>query len=458
MIAFDTIKDVSERLRRRELTSVDLTRLMLDRIDRYNTTLNAFITVTADAALADAAAADNAFQKGIDNGALQGIPIALKDLIDTNGVRTTGGSGLFAQRIPDSDATVVSKLKAAGAVILGKTGMHELAYGTTSENVFFGDVRNPWSQAHFAGGSSGGSAAAVAAGLSYAAIGTDTGCSIRQPAHCCGIVGLKPTFGLVSKAGVMPLCWTMDHVGPMTRSVEDAALMLKAIAGFDWADPYSLNVSFDATGSAPPIAIDGLRVGVMREYFFDGDDAVVCVVDAALEQLTAAGACIVDIEIPDVALASRTSRVVFAEALAIHERNLDDHPDLFGDEVRGKLIANRSITAAEYAEAQHFRLTFTQQFERVFDECDVVCSPTALSTAVSIHDPASGHASKAWQNTIISDFTGHPSVSVPCGLSANGLPVGLMLTGALVSDQRLLLIAQEVERVLSINMQPPNFG
>ncbi|MEM9173235.1 MAG: amidase, partial [Pseudomonadota bacterium] len=256
---FNSIQDVSERLRTGEVTSRELTEQLIERIAHFDPELNAYITVSADAARAEASQMDAERAAGRYRGPLHGVPIAIKDLCATAGVRTTAGSKLYENWIPDADATVVRRLRQAGAVLLGKTGMHELAYGMDSDNVFFGTIRNPWDTRRTPGGSSGGSAAAVAAGLAFGAIGTDTGCSIRQPAHCCGIVGFKPTFGAVSKAGVIPLCWSMDHVGPMTRTVGDAALMFSAIVGQDPADPWSIALPADAQQQGlVPVSVDGL--------------------------------------------------------------------------------------------------------------------------------------------------------------------------------------------------------
>ncbi|MEL6868282.1 MAG: amidase [Pseudomonadota bacterium] len=428
---------------------------MLDRIAAHDGRLNAFITVTGDAALAAASRADADFARGVDRGVLQGIPLAIKDLCDTQGVRTTGGSKVFEHRVPETDATVVRRLKAAGAVILGKTGLHELAYGTTSENDWFGAVRNPWLDTHFAGGSSGGSAAAVAAGLAFGAIGTDTGCSIRQPSHCCGVTGFKPTFGLVSKAGVIPLCWTMDHVGPITRTVEDTALMLDVIAGPDASDPYCLPAPERQPFNSAGGNLKHLRIGIVERYFFDGDDEVVDIVRAALAQLFSAGAQAVSLDLPDVADAALASRDIFAEAAAIHERDLQQCPEHFGEQVRGKLLAAQRITSAAYARAQHFRRGFTQRADALFAHCDVLAAPTSTAAAVAIDNPPANHAQLAWQNTIISDFTGQPSISIPCGFTAAGLPVGLMLTGALTRDATVLQAARLAEAALRVNRPPP---
>ncbi|MEO0366535.1 MAG: amidase, partial [Pseudomonadota bacterium] len=271
---FKSISEIAASLRDGSTTSRLVTEQRIERIGHFDQALNAYVTVTADAAIQAANQADTELSKGLDRGPLHGVPIAIKDLCATAGVRTTAGSKLYEHWVPESDATVVRKLRDAGAVLLGKTGMHELAYGMDSDNAFFGTIRNPWDTSRTPGGSSGGSAAAVAAGLAYGAIGTDTGCSIRQPAHCCGIVGFKPTFGVVSKSGVVPLCWSMDHVGPMTRSVSDAALIFSAIVGYDSSDPWSVALPSRAGENASrAITVDGLRLGVVRSHFFSGDRA-----------------------------------------------------------------------------------------------------------------------------------------------------------------------------------------
>ena len=272
---YSTVSEVAALIRFGDVSAVELTRLMLERIEKMNGSLNAFITVTAELALEQAAQADLELAEGRDRGPLHGIPVAIKDLIDTRGVLTTGGSKHYENRVPESDATVVTRLREAGAVMLGKTGLHELAFGSTSINPFFGAISNPWDLDYHPGGSSGGSAVAVAAGLAYAALGTDTGCSVRQPAQCCGIVGHKPTFGLVSKAGVLPLVSSMDHVGPITRCVRDAGLVLQAIAGADRRDPRTLSSPVDDFLEHLEEPIDGTVIGIPRAYFFEGGDSEV---------------------------------------------------------------------------------------------------------------------------------------------------------------------------------------
>ena len=457
---FATIAAVGALLRAGETNSVALTQLMLERIAAHDGRLNAFITVTADLALEQAEAADRELAAGQDRGPLHGVPVAIKDLIATKGVRTTCGSKLFEDWVPAEDATVVTKLRDAGAVMLGKTGLHELAYGTTSINLFFGAISNPWALDHHPGGSSGGSASAVSAGLAYAALGTDTGCSVRQPAHCCGIVGLKPSFGLVSKAGVFPMVWTMDHVGPLTRSVEDAALLLDCLAGHDPADPYS--AKREATGPFDPgeVSIAGRKIGVTRGFFFEGGDPeVVAVTEAALETWRGLGARLIDLDLPEVEEAFAAAGATFAEVLAVHEKDFEARPEAFSEEVRAKL-GQRDTSPLAYVKAQHVRRRFVAAVERAMAEAEVevLLAPTSTVTAAPIAAQPADHGLYCWRNTGIFDFTGQPSISVPCGFTAAGLPVGLMVTGRLFEDATLLRFAQAFEQASPWHLKtPPGF-
>lgn len=417
---------------------------MLDRIERFNGTLNAYITVTADQALAQAHKADKELANGADRGPLHGIPVAVKDLFATKGLRTTCGSKLFENWIPGYDAAAVRSVLDAGAVLLGKTGLHELAYGNTSINPYFGPVRNPWATDHDPGGSSGGSASAVSAGLAFAALGTETGCSIRQPAHCCGIVGYKPTYGLVNTDGVQPLVPTMDHVGPLTRSVEDAALMLSVLTG---------SANYDCEGAT----LDGIRIGVMRNFFFDGYADVIDVVDEALEAINHLGVSVVDVEIPNVEQASKEARITFAEALAVHADNLSKNPQDFSAELRGRLAESKDISESRYAQAQQFRRRFTEASEASMSRCDVLVAPTATIAASPIAERPEDYRRHGWKNTGISDFTGQPSVSLPCGFTGNGIPVGMMFTGRLFEDRKVLQIGHAIQQATDWYRTPPDF-
>ncbi len=417
---------------------------MLDRIGQHNDALNAFITVTTGVALAQADKADKELVSGNDRGPLHGIPIAVKDLFATEGVRTTCGSKLFEDWIPDQNAAAVTRMLDSGAVLLGKTGLHELAYGNTSINPFFGPVRNPWATDHDPGGSSGGSASAVSAGLAYAALGTETGCSIRQPAHCCGIVGHKPSYGLIDISGVQPLVPTMDHVGPLTRTVEDAALMLNALTGQD---------KYDCSEAT----IHEVNIGVVRKLFFDGYSDVVDVVDAALDELRNLGVNLIELELPNVQQAIREARVTFAEAFSVHADNLEKNPQGFSEELRGRLAESKNISETRYAQAQKFRRKFTEDAEALMSECDVLVAPTATIAAAPILDRPEDYRRHGWKNCGISDFTGQPSVSIPCGFTDKGLPVGMMFTGRLSEDRRVLQIARAVEQATDWRRMPPDF-
>ena len=332
---FATIPEIGAGLRDGTWTSVVVTERMLERIESLGGKVNAYITVTGERALEDARLADRELADGHDRGPLHGIPVALKDLIDTKGIRTTAGTKHFEQRVPDEDAAVMERLREAGAVLLGKTGLDELAWGSTGGNRHFGAIANPWDLERHPGGSSGGSAAAVAAGLAYAALGTDTGCSIRQPAHCCGVVGLKPSFGRVSKHGVVPLVWSMDHIGPLTRGVRDAVLVLQAIVGHDPRDLYSVDRPAEDLVAGLEQPIEGATIAVPRRFFFDGgDDEVKGLVEKALDVLRDLGARVVDADVPEVEEAFEAARLMFVEVLAAHGKTIEENPDGFSETVR----------------------------------------------------------------------------------------------------------------------------
>jgi aspartyl-tRNA(Asn)/glutamyl-tRNA(Gln) amidotransferase subunit A len=430
---------------------------MLDRIERFNGTLNAYITVTADQALAQAHKADKELAYGADRGPLHGIPVAVKDLFATKGIRTTCGSKLFEDWIPDHDADAVTRLYAAGCVLLGKTGLHELAFGTTSINPFFGAIGNPWAADHDPGGSSGGSASAVSAGLAYAALGSETGCSVRQPAHCCGIVGHKPTFGLISTAGVQPLVRTMDHVGPLARSVEDASSMLAILAGHNPDDVYSAKQNEPANFDCRGASIGGLRIGIVRQHFFDGYPDVIEVVDAAIGTLCNLGAEPIELELQGIDDAARASWITFAETVAVHAGNLETHPDKLSEELHERLAECSKFSAAAYADAQHFRRFFIKECEELMSQCDVLLAPAATITAAPISDRPEDYRRHAGKNARISDFTGQPSVAIPCGFTDRGLPVGMMLTGRLFQDRKVLQIGHAIQQATDWYRTPPDF-
>ena len=455
-IQFSTISEIASLIRSKKLSSLKLTKLMLERIEKFNKKLNAFITVTSDLAIEQAQRADQELGSGHDRGPLHGIPIAIKDLIATKGIRTTAGSKYHENWIPDEDATVVKRFTDAGAVILGKTGLDELAWGTTSVNPFFGAISNPWKLDYHPGGSSGGSAAAVAAGLAYAALGTDTGCSVRQPAHCCGIVGHKPTFGLVSKSGVIPLVHSMDHVGPLTRSVRDAALVLHAIAGPDINDPYSVDRLVDNYLENLTFLNKGTVIGVPRRFFFaGGDPEVVRLVERALDAFNYLDGNLVDVDLPDVEAAFKAANVIFVETLDAHEKAWRENPGSFSDSLKKSFEAVSKWSAVEYAAAQNFRQKFRRQVTAVMNQCDVLVMPTSTVVAAPIKEEPQDHAKERWKNASIFNLTGQPSISVPCGFTQAGLPVGLMITGKMFEDAKVLQFAYAFEQATHWHQQHP---
>ncbi|HVQ28798.1 MAG TPA: amidase, partial [Vicinamibacteria bacterium] len=363
----------SELLRARKASALELTQACLKRIEELNPRLNAFITVTAESALAEARAADAEGAKGRWKGPLHGIPMALKDLVDVAGVRTTAGSAVFKDRVPSQDAEVVRRLRAAGAVLLGKLNMHEFAYGGSSVVGFFGPVQNPWGQGHSAGGSSSGSAAAVAAQLCFGALGSDTGGSIRQPAAYCGIVGLKPTFGRVSTRGAIPLAWSLDHLGPMTRTVRDAALMLEAMAGYDAEDTASTETSVGDYAGGLALATSSLRIGVPRVHFYEGlHPEVQGAMDAALSVLAPLTASRRDVEIH----VDNDISVLRTEAFVYHQEMIAKAPELYQPETLKRLRAGAEIGTVAYVNARRALDMLRRTAPRIFESVDLLITPT----------------------------------------------------------------------------------
>jgi aspartyl-tRNA(Asn)/glutamyl-tRNA(Gln) amidotransferase subunit A len=448
-----TIQQAAAGLRARRISSLELTRAALDSIERLNPTLNAFITVTGESALARARQADEELARGQDLGPLHGIPIALKDVFCTRGVRTTAGSLLLEHYVPDHDAAVVEKLAAAGAVFTGKTNMHECAYGVTSNNPHFGAVRNPCDPDRIPGGSSGGSGAAVASGQVFMATGSDTGGSIRLPASLCGTVGLKPTFGRVSRYGVLPLDFSLDHMGPLTRSVRDAALTLEAIAGFDPRDDTSSRKPVERYTPEAGCSIAGMRVGVPENFFFDRvQPAVRDAVRAAIARAQSLGARLVPLRTPDMAELNVVSRVILlAEAAAVMEPHLAQR-DRFGPDVLALLDQGRFVPATDYINAQRLRRVLQREFRKLWLEADCLFVPTSAATAAKI-----GHTTVDIEGTeedvrlantrFLRGFNalGLPALSMPCGRDAAGLPVGLQIVGPEFGEARILRAAAALE-------------
>lgn len=462
------LSEASQLVRSKKVSPVELTRECLSRIERLNPKLNAFITVTADSALAEARQAEAEIQRDRWRGPLHGIPIALKDLVDTAGVRTTAASGLFKDRVPTQDAEIVRRLKAAGAVFLGKLNLHEFAYGGSSAISYFAPVRNPWDSGHSPGGSSGGSAAAVAAQLCYAAIGSDTGGSVRQPAGYCGIVGLKPTYGRVSTSGVIPLSWSQDHLGPMTRTATDAALMLQVIAGYDPQDTASTDTpvaDYAATIAAPT---SPLRLGILRAYFYDAlNPEIQAAMDAALSVLKTLTRTQRDIA--PLATDSTYSSVMDpnvtilkAEAYAYHKEYVSKSPELYQAQTLKRIQAGADVTTSAYIQSRRQLEQIRRSVSRVFDDVDALVTPTAPVPPFAIADlEADPNTLREKEllmlrNTRPFNMLGLPTVSIPCGFTSADLPIGMQLTGPPGGEAMVLRLAYAYEQATEWHKRKPN--
>jgi aspartyl-tRNA(Asn)/glutamyl-tRNA(Gln) amidotransferase subunit A len=448
------ITRLGHALRDREVSPVEVTEAYLERIERLNPSLNAYITVTADQARAQARSAEAEIQRGAYRGPLHGVPLGIKDLLDVAGVPNTMGSKILRSNVPSADATAVARLKTAGAIILGKQNLHEFAFGITSENPHYGAVRNPWNTERVPGGSSGGTAAAVAAGLCVAGLGSDTGASIRAPASFCGVVGLKPTYGRVSRAGALPLAWSLDHVGPLARSVADCAVLLQAIAGFDPRDPGS------ATDEVPDFSGDlerglrGVRVGMPREYFFETvEPEVERLVREAIQTLADLGASVQAISLPHVSHAQVAGNVIMSsEAASWHATWLRERPEDYGEDVLARIRGGQLVRAVDYLASQQMRTLIQQDFAQAFEQVDVVVGPTAPLVAPPIGrtlEPGGPlnvpPRSIANRTTVPCNLTGMPAISVPCGFSQDGLPVGLQIMAPAFAEPLLLSVAAAYE-------------
>jgi aspartyl-tRNA(Asn)/glutamyl-tRNA(Gln) amidotransferase subunit A len=455
-----SISEAAELLRQKNISPVDLATACLDRIERLNPVLNAFITVTAETAMAQARVAEDEIQRGKWRGPLHGIPIGLKDLIDTAGVRTTCGSALFAERVPSEDAYVVQRLKRAGAVLLGKQNLQEFAYGGTSASSHFGAVHNPWNPKHIAGGSSGGSAAAVAAGMCFAAIGSDTGGSIREPAAFCGIVGLKPTYGRVSTRGVFPLSWSLDHVGPICRNVKDAALMLEAMAGYDVLDPTSVDwptEQYAQYANALSSKTD-FRIGVARQPFFeDLDRDIELAINEAIEvirRMSHMSSQVIEVDLPSVPTA-----VQAPEVYAVHKDYYANSPELYRPWMRERLAQAATADTSAYVTDRFALERVRRTINHVFAEVDLLITPTTPVPPITIEEASNmspNPAGEVWlRNTRPFNAYGLPTISIPCGFTKAGLPIGLQIAGPRFGEGRVLAFAHAFEQATDWHKRAP---
>lgn len=453
-----SISQIGELLRKGSISPVDLATDCLARIEKLNPKLNAFITVIADSVLAQARQAEAEIRCGDWRGPLHGIPLGLKDLIDTAGVRTTAASAVFKDRIPTEDAEVVRRLKAAGAVLLGKQNLHEFAYGGSSLVSYFGEARNAWNPEYITGGSSGGSVTAVAAGLGYGAIGTDTAGSVREPAALCGVVGLKPTYGRVSSRGVIPLSVSLDHVGPIARTVADVAAILQAIAGFDPGDKTSVDVAVEDYVAALGKKSQRLRIGIPRKFFFDDLDAeVASATRHALSALAAMGA-----EIRDIELAVPTDRKLQSgESYIFHAKFAARSPELYHPETLRRIRSGQNVSEQELLECRRELERARRDIAATFSDVDLLVTPTTPIPAPAIAelkpnpDLLRPRELLLLRNTRPINVWGLPAISVPCGFTDAGLPIGLQIVGPHWGEARILQIAHAYEQATAWHKRDP---
>ncbi len=459
------VTELARCIRSGEVSPVDVTEAFLARIERVNRTINAFVTVTAERAMDAARSAEQEIIAGRWSGPLHGIPIGHKDLYCTAGVRTTAGSRVLANFIPDTDATVVSRLNAAGMIMLGKTGTHEFAYGPTSEISMSGAVSNPWDTDRISGGSSGGSGAAVAAGMLPIASGSDTGGSIRIPSALCGLTGLKPTYGRISRAGILPLCWSMDHAGPLARSAADAALFLQATAGRDDADDATAAVPVPDYTAALTGDIRGTRIGVARHCFFSrARQEVVDRVNAAILVLEGLGAEIIEIDIPEIDHAAAAALAIYlAEATACHEETIARTPELYSDSVRGFLELGEQLLAKDYLRAQRYRTVLGKTLHGIFGTVDVLAMPATPITAtrfgqsgITINGTSDAVFAALLRNTEPFNLTGLPAVVAPCGFGTSGMPVGLQVVAPAFDEGTALNVVHAYQKATDWHRHRPD--
>jgi len=477
-----SLKQLSAALAAKRISSAELASQFLDRIEWLNPSLNAFVTVERDRTLAMARAADERRAKG-ENGTLLGVPLAHKDIFCTEGWRTTCGSKMLANFISPYDAHVVSQLRAAGTVMLGKLNMDEFAMGSSNETSHFGPVKNPWDTHRVPGGSSGGSAAAVAARLTPVATGTDTGGSIRQPAALCGLTGLKPTYGVVSRYGMIAFASSLDQAGPMAKSAEDCALLLSAMAGFDERDSTSLQRDADDYARDLERPLAGLRIGLPKEFFGAGMDADVrAAVEAALAEYRKLGATTVEVSLPNSGLSvpayyviapaeassnlSRFDGVRYGHRAAEYTDLLDmyckSRAEGFGDEVKRRILIGTYVLShgyydAYYLQAQKIRRLIATDFQEAYKVCDVIMGPTSPSVAFPFGaksaDPVQMYLADIY--TIAVNLAGLPGMSIPCGFGAGGMPVGLQIIGAWFAEAKMLNVAHQYQQVTDWHARMP---
>ena len=467
-LVWTSMMELARMMRAKDVSPVEVTQAHLDRIVALDGKLRAYITVMGDAALAAAKSAEAALVSSDALGPLHGVPIGLKDLYCTRGVKTTGGSKLLGDWVPEEDATVVSRLVGAGGIVLGKLNMHEFAYGPEGLNPHYGTPWNPWdaSTHRICGGSSSGSGAAVAAGLCPGALGSDTGGSIRIPASLCGISGLKPTYGRVSRAGVLPLAWSLDHVGPMCRTAADCALMLGAMAGYDPRDPTTSVLPVPDYVAALTGVVKGLRIGLIKPFFMDASaPSTQRAVDQAIKALEDLGAVVQDVALDKVKIAAGASTaIIAAEAYAYHEEWIKKRSQEYGADVRERLRVGAFLSGKDYVNGQRARAILRDEVDAVLARLDVLLCPTTPIAAppvganeVDINGEKVGVRPSLIRFTRPFNTTGHPAASIPCGFNDEGLPIGLHIIGRPFDEATVLRVADAYQRVTDWHTRRPPF-
>jgi aspartyl-tRNA(Asn)/glutamyl-tRNA(Gln) amidotransferase subunit A len=456
-----TLSEAGQMISRKEISPVELTRAHLERIARLDPAINSFITVTAESALQAARQAEEAIGRGEYRGPLHGIPLAVKDLYETAGVRTTAGSKFFAETVPEADCVAIRKLKESGAVLLGKLNLHEIALGVTNKNPHFGACHNPWDLARSPGGSSGGSGAALAAHLCLGSLGSDTGGSIRIPSSLCGVVGLKPTYGRVSLRGVIPLSWNLDHAGPMARRVRDAGILLQAIAGYDPEEAYSVNYPTEDYLSRLHGGIEGWRVALASDEFFGkADPEVLALVSQAARTFAGLGAQVEEVPFPGgYEAASANGLMTTSDAAAFHRERMKTRPEDFGADVLQRLRAGAAYTSTEYILARRTQTELRRRFQRFFDDYDVLLTPTTPIPAPPLEGPdAVEQARRLTRFTAPFNLTGLPALSLPCGFTSAGLPVGLQIISRPWAEAQVLRAGYAYEGATEWHLKKPDFS
>lgn len=451
-----TIAEAAAKIAEQALSPVELTEAYLARIQALDPQLNTFLTLDAEGALTTARTAEAEIAGGTYRGPLHGIPLALKDLYDTAGVRTTAGADFYRERVPDEDAEAVRRLRDAGAVLLGKLNMHEWALGVTNDNPHYGPCRNPYDTTRSPGGSSGGSGAALAARLCAGSLGSDTGGSIRIPASLCGIVGLKPTYGRVSLRGVVPLSWNLDHAGPLARSARDAAILLQAIAGYDPADPASAFMPLADYLEALENGVRGWRIALAHDsHFRDAEEEVLAAVDKAAELFGKLGAMVEPVALEEGGEAAQMNALMTtSDAAAFHHERLREAPERFGEDVRARMERGAAYSSTEYILARRTQATWRRRLDLLFESYDLLLTPATPITAPALGADSVERARVLTRFSAPFNLARLPAIALPCGTAASGLPVGLQLVGPAWAEARLLRAAQAYEQAAGPAPQP----